>query len=67
MTGYDRKPRSAMTIRIYRVTTTGRRLELTRSAVVIHDRPLYPISGNWPECACSRCEPAPSDDVRTTA
>ncbi len=46
--------KSTMTIRAYRITATGQRIELARYDVT-EDQPPSPITGNWPKCACRRC------------
>ena len=45
-----------MTIRTYRVTPTGRRVELSRREISLAPGPIE-LSSVWPDCACRRCDP----------
>ena len=48
---------SAMTTRIYRVTSTGERIELSRDAVHLSEPWTREITLSWPACTCPRCTP----------
>ncbi|WP_035799056.1 hypothetical protein [Kitasatospora mediocidica] len=48
---------SAMTLRAYRITPTGRRVEISRRTVSLQPGAIE-ISSIWPPCACPRCRPA---------
>lgn len=50
--------KSAMTIRAYRITSAGERVELARSAIAQGEPYEREITGIWPDCACVRCTPA---------
>ncbi len=49
------EPTSSITLRIYRVSSTGHRTELP----LLPPRSPYrrPLTDAWPECACRRCDP----------
>jgi hypothetical protein len=47
--------KSLMTLRTYRLTATGRRIELSRQTVRLGEPYTRPITGEWPACACLRC------------
>ncbi|MDH6134436.1 hypothetical protein P3T37_003839 [Kitasatospora sp. MAA4] len=49
---------SRMTLRVYRVTAAGQRVELRPEAAVRHSSP-WEIRNTltWPPCACRRCHP----------
>ncbi|GAA1969744.1 hypothetical protein GCM10009738_53190 [Kitasatospora viridis] len=49
--------KSFMTLRVYRVTPTGRRIRVSRSTVRLGEPYTPPIAGEWPPCRCPRCEP----------
>ncbi len=51
-----------MTIRTYRITATGQRIELAQHDVT-EDQPATPITGQWPKCRCRRCARRQVDQV----
>ncbi|WP_035846891.1 hypothetical protein [Kitasatospora azatica] len=52
----NRNPRtSRMTLRVYRVTPTGRRIPRSRQTVRLGEPYTRPITGEWPACRCPRC------------
>ncbi|WP_181442616.1 hypothetical protein [Streptomyces tateyamensis] len=44
-----------MTLRTYRLTAAGHRIELSRETVRLGEPYTPPISGEWPACGCCRC------------
>ncbi len=56
-----RKRTSAMTTRIYRVTGTGERIELSRDAVRLSEPWVRDITLGWPACTCRRCTRAQAE------
>ncbi|MDH6133031.1 hypothetical protein P3T37_002425 [Kitasatospora sp. MAA4] len=51
--------RSAMTIRTYRITGGGRRIELSRHEISPHPGAgSIELTSVWPRCRCRRCEVA---------
>ncbi|PYC83470.1 hypothetical protein C7C46_09055 [Streptomyces tateyamensis] len=54
-------PASLMTIRVYSVGEDGRRHPRGEQRIVLQDgtsQHVRPLTGEWPPCACSRCQPA---------
>ncbi|WP_329565397.1 hypothetical protein [Kitasatospora sp. NBC_01266] len=43
----------AMSIRSYRITSSGQRIELS-SVDVLENTPDVPFSGTWPRCQCPK-------------
>ncbi|WP_329568311.1 hypothetical protein [Kitasatospora sp. NBC_01266] len=53
-----KKPKkSAMTLRVYRVTPTGKRVHLSATRITADKPDTRPFSDLWPRCACPRCDP----------
>ncbi len=49
--------KSRMRLRTYRVTSTGRRIELSRSSISASEPYQRPLTDVWPDCRCRRCDP----------
>ncbi|GAA1959747.1 hypothetical protein [Kitasatospora viridis] len=53
---YDYEERtSEMTLRTYRIQPDGTRVELSARTVRNGEPYFRPITGEWPECRCTRC------------
>ncbi|MFE0459834.1 hypothetical protein ACFW1A_11335 [Kitasatospora sp. NPDC058965] len=50
-------PPSLMTLKVYRITATGRRIQLHRATVRLGEPYTRPLTGEWPPCACPICPP----------
>ncbi len=46
-----------MTLRTYRVTESGRRVELSRTVVSLPSPGSIELSSVWPLCRCPLCQP----------
>ncbi|MCX4750052.1 hypothetical protein OG455_31820 [Kitasatospora sp. NBC_01287] len=49
---------SAMTLRVYRITPTGKRIRLSTTRVSADAPDTRPFSDLWPHCGCPRCAPS---------
>ncbi|MEY9943360.1 hypothetical protein [Kitasatospora sp. GAS1066B] len=48
----------SMTLQVYRITSSGERIELSRQEVWPGESYWSgPVSGEWPPCNCPRCAP----------
>lgn len=47
--------KSIMTTRVYRVSPTGQRIELSSDEVRQGEPYQRPITDMWPDCECRRC------------
>ncbi|MFF7631753.1 hypothetical protein ACFZB9_01180 [Kitasatospora sp. NPDC008050] len=48
---------SAMSLRVYRITPTGRRFLLSTSTISAGEPYTRPLTDVWPDCVCRRCDP----------
>ena len=46
-----------MTLRTYRITAAGDRVELSHREIHVDEPFDLPITLQWPDCACRLCDP----------
>ncbi|WP_329564055.1 hypothetical protein [Kitasatospora sp. NBC_01266] len=56
---------SAMTLQVYRITSTGERVDLAQRTITLTTPADVEIDSTWPPCRCPRCPPPiPPDPLR---
>lgn len=52
-----------MTLHVYRITATGRRIKLSSRRIRSDEPDTRPLPDVWPRCRCRRCERPVSSPV----